>query len=113
MRYVSAACGHRGTGESLGLLVRSDGAVDIMQGRAVLLKTLAPPAGQRYVSATAGGYLVRSDGRVDTLHHSISLQGWAGGGPGKGTADPSFGQVTQTIAPQDAPAPAGGCCVVQ
>ena len=57
--------------------------------------------------------LVRSDGRVDTLHHSISLQGWAGGGPGKGTADPSFGQITQTIAPQDAPAPAGGCCMVQ
>ena len=113
VRYVSAACGHRGTGESLCLLVRSDGAIDIMQGRAVLLKTLAPPAGQRYVSATAGGYLVRSDGRVDTLHHSISLQGWAGGGPGKGTADPSFGQVTQTIAPQDAPAPAGGCCMVQ
>ena len=113
VRYVSAACGHRGTGESLCLLVRSDGAVDIMQGRAVLLKTLAPPAGQRYVGATAGGYLVRSDGRVDTLHHSISLQGWAGGGPGKGTADPRFGQVTQTIAPQDAPAPAGGCCMVQ
>ena len=113
VRYVSAACGHRGTGESLGLLVRSDGAVDIMQGRAVLLKTLAPPAGQRYVSATAGGYLVRSDGRVDTLHHSISLQGWAGGGPGKGTADPRFGAITQTIAPQDAPAPAGGCCMVQ
>ena len=65
------------------------------------------------------GYLVRSDGRVDTLHHSIGLAGWvggpprAGGGPGKGTADPRFGQVTQTIAPQDAPAPAGGCCMVQ
>jgi len=119
VRYVSAACGHRGTGESLCLLVRSDGAIDIMQGRAALLKTLAPPAGQRYVSATAGGYLVRSDGRVDTLHHSIGLAGWiggppwAGGRPNKGTADPSFGQVTQTIAPQDAPAPAGGCCVVQ
>ena len=111
VRYVSAACGHRGTGESLGLLVRSDGAVDIMQGRAVLLKTLAPPAGQRYVSATAGGYLVRSDGRVDTLHHSIGLLG--GWPPNKGTADPRFGEITQTIAPQDAPAPAGGCCMVQ
>ena len=39
VRYVSAACGHRGTGESLCLLVRSDGAVDIMQSMAKQMGT--------------------------------------------------------------------------
>ena len=116
-KYVSAACGHPGeSGEPISLLVRSDGAVDIVQWTGTggaLLKTLTPPEGQRYLSASAGGYLVRSDGCADILHYSICQAGirqhpYTTGG----TSNPRFGQITQTIAPQD-PAPAGGCCSVQ
>ena len=128
-KYVGAACGHMGAGltkgecgEPLALVVRSDGPVDVVQcrkggGQPVVLKTIQPPEGLRYLSATAGGYLLRSDGRADLLHQSIAnVPLWQFGGRVDkpiGTAHPLFGQVTQTIAPQDPAPAAGGCCSVQ
>ena len=128
-KYVGAACGHMGAGltkgecgEPLALVVRSDGPVDVVQcrkggGQPVVLKTIQPPEGLRYLSATAGGYLIRSDGRADLLHQSIAnVPLWQFGGRVDkpiGTAHPLFGQVTQTIAPQDPAPAAGGCCSVQ